>query len=171
VGAGTGFLYLMRWFWWRVTAWCEIVAMVSSFGISVLFVLLRKVDVLFGTHQQLLMTVVFTTICWLATAFLGPQTDRQKLIDFYKKVHPLGPGWRPIRIEAGVSEAEAAAFAGYDNIPLAFLGWVTGSMLIWSSLFTVGNFLYGRTGYALALLAVVAVSSTILIWVVRRLWK
>jgi Na+/proline symporter len=171
VGAGTGLLYLMRWFWWRVTAWCEIVAMISSFGISVLLILLRKADVVFGTHQQLLMTVIFTTICWLATAFFGPPTDRETLIEFYKKVHPLGPGWRPIRIAAGVSQAEAAAFAGNDNVPLALVGWVTGSLLVWSSLFTVGNFLYGRTGYALALAAVAAVSGSTVIWVVRRLWK
>jgi len=171
VGAGTGLLYLMRWFWWRVTAWCEIVAMISSFGISVLLILLRKADVVFSTHQQLLMTVIFTTICWLATAFFGPPTDRQTLVEFYKKVHPLGPGWRPIRIAAGVSQAEAAAFAGNDNVPLALVGWVTGSLLIWSSLFTVGNFLYGRMGYALALAAVAVVSGATVIWVVRRLWK
>ena len=93
VGAGTGLLYLLRWFWWRVTAWCEIVAMISSFGISLLFlVLLRRADVVFGTHQELLLTVIFTTVCWLATAYFGPQTDRQTLIEFYKKVHPLRPG-------------------------------------------------------------------------------
>jgi hypothetical protein len=145
--------------------------MISSFGISLLLLLLRKADVVFGTHQQLLVTVIFTTICWLATAFFGPPTDRQTLIDFYKKVHPLGPGWRPIRIAAGVSQAEAAAFAGNDNVPLALVGWVTGSLLIWSCLFAVGNFLYGRTGYALALAAVAVVSGSTVIWVVRRLWK
>jgi hypothetical protein len=171
VGAGTGLLYLIRWFWWRVTAWCEIVAMVGSFLISILFLALRKVDIVFGTHQQLLMTVIGTTICWLVMAYLGPQTDRQTLIDFYKKVHPLGPGWRPIRIAAGVTRAEAAAYAGHDNVPLALLGWVTGSLMIWSSLFTVGNFLYGRMNYALALAAVAVASGSTVIWVVRRLWK
>jgi SSS family solute:Na+ symporter len=115
--------------------------------------------------------VIGTTVCWLVAAYFGPQTNRQTLIDFYKKVHPLGPGWRPIRIAAGVSQAEAAAFAGYDNVPLSLVGWVTGSLLVWSSLFTVGNFLYGRTGYALALGAVAAVSGVTVIWVVRRLWK
>jgi Na+/proline symporter len=171
VGAGTGLLYLIRWFWWRVTAWCEIVAMIGSFLISILFLVLRKADIAFGTHQQLLLTVVLTTICWLATAYLAPQTNRQTLIEFYKKVHPLGPGWRPIRIAAGVSEAEAAAYAGYDNVPLALVGWVAGSLLIWSSLFAIGNFLYGRTGYALALAVVSAGSGAAVTWVVGRLWK
>ncbi|MFB3829978.1 MAG: sodium:solute symporter family protein [Bryobacteraceae bacterium] len=63
VGAGTGLLYLLRWFWWRVTAWCEIVAMVSSFAISAGFLLARKGGLVMGTHQQLLATVLFTTLC------------------------------------------------------------------------------------------------------------
>ena len=77
VGAGTGLLYLVRWFWWRVTAWCEIVAMLSSFGVSVAFLILHRNGVNLGTHQELLATVMLTTICWLATAYLGPQ-DRCK---------------------------------------------------------------------------------------------
>jgi Na+/proline symporter len=171
VGAGTGLLYLLRWFWWRVTAWCEIVAMISSFGISVAFIFLRKGGIHLGTHQELLSTVAFTTLCWLLVAFFGPQTDRQRLIEFYRKVHPFGPGWHKIRREAGISDAEAAEFARNDNIPLALLGWVAGSAVIWSSLFTVGNFLYGRTGYALGLGAIIVVSGLLLIWVIRRLWK
>jgi Na+/proline symporter len=171
VGAGTGLLYLLRWFWWRVTAWCEIVAMISSFGISIFFLVLRRSGTVIGTHQELFLTVLFTTVCWLITAYAGPQTDRQTLIDFYKKVHPFGPGWRVIREEAGVSAAEAAEYAKTDNIPLALVGWLAGSVAIWSSLFTVGNFLYGRTGYAMALLAVFVVSGIVLVRVIQRLWK
>jgi SSS family solute:Na+ symporter len=171
VGAGTGLLYLLRWFWWRITAWCEIVGMVSSFSISILFLFLRKNGIVWGTHRELLATVAFTTICWMVTAFVGPQTDRRTLIDFYKKVHPFGPGWRAIRAESNVPKAEAERYAQQDNIPLAMLGWLAGTSVIWSGLFTVGNFLYGRSGYALALLAVFAVSGSLLLWVVRRLWK
>ena len=171
VGAGTGLIYLLRWFWWRVTAWCEIVAMICSFGISIFFIFLRKGGIHLGTHQELLSTVAFTTVCWLLVAFLGPQTDRQRLIDFCRKVHPFGPGWTKIRKEAGISDAEAAEFARHDNIPLALLGWVAGSAVIWSSLFAVGNFLYGRTGYMLGLAAVFVVSGSLLVWVVKRLWK
>jgi Na+/proline symporter len=171
VGAGTGLLYLLRWFWWRITAWCEIVAMISSFGISAVFLLLRRGGISIGTYRELLVTVIFTTMCWVVTAFVGPQTDKAKLIAFYKLVHPFGPGWRRVRIEAGIPAEEAAAWAQTDNIPLAMLGWVTGVAVIWSALFTVGNYLYGRTGYTLALLAVFVVSGSVLISVVRRLWK
>jgi SSS family solute:Na+ symporter len=171
VGAGTGLLYLLRWFWWRVTAWCEIVAMSSSFAISAVFFVLTRRGFSIGADQQLLLTVIVTTICWVITAYVGPQTDRQTLIDFYKKVKPFGPGWKRIRVEAGITDAEAAGWAQTDNFPLALLGWVTGSVLIWAALFTVGNFLYGRLGYGYALLAVSIVSGGILISVVKRLWK
>jgi solute:Na+ symporter, SSS family len=171
VGAGTGLLYLLRWFWWRVTAWCEVVAMISSFGVSVAFVLLRRQGIVLGTDRELLVTVIFTTVCWLITAYVGPQTDRETLVRFYKKVLPFGPGWTRIRIEAGVSAEEAAMHAKTDNIPLAMLGWVAGTSLIWSSLFTVGNFLYGRLGYGFTLLAVAIASSAALVGVIRRLWR
>jgi len=171
VGAGTGLLYLLRWYWWRITAWCEIVAMCSSFGVAVALFAARKNGIILGTHRELLLTVAVTTVCWVITAFVGPQTDRAKLISFYHKVHPFGPGWTRVREEAGISAEEAAAFAQQDNIPLAMLGWVAGVSVIWSSLFTVGNFLYGRTGYAVGLGVVFVVSGSVLIGVVKRLWR
>jgi SSS family solute:Na+ symporter len=170
VGAGTGLLYLLRWFWWRITAWCEAVAMTSSFAISVAFVILHKRGLQLGTAPELLITVAFTTLCWVITAFVGPQTDLGTLIDFYKRVHPVGPGWRQVRLAANIPEAEVARFAKKDNIPLAMVGWVAGVAVIWSGLFTVGNFLYGRMGYGLALLTVLVASGLALIGVIRRLW-
>ncbi len=174
VGAGTGLLYLLRWFWWRITAWCEVVAMISSFGISLALLLLKKTNPEFyaahlSTHINLLITIGVTTLCWLLTAFLGPQTERRTLIDFYQKVRPFGPGWRRVRQEAGLSEEEAAAT--HENIPLALLGWTAGCAAIWSSLFTVGNFLYGRTAQAGLLLAVFVASSLVLLWTIKRLWR
>ncbi|MGE5360665.1 MAG: sodium:solute symporter family protein [Bacteroidales bacterium] len=169
VGAGTGLLYLVRWFWWRVNAWCEVVAMVSSFAVSItLLVLARTGAAHLTTHVALIVTIAITTFCWVVTAYVGPETDRETLIAFYNKVRPFGPGWRRIREEAGISELEARS--GQENIPLALVGWVSGCTMIWSALFTVGNFLYGRLGYALGLLAVFAVSVTVLIKVVNLVW-
>jgi hypothetical protein len=169
IGAGTGLLYLVRWFWWRVNAWCEVVAMVSSFAVSITLLILAKNDVHFSTHLALVVTVAVTTVCWVATAFLGPETDRDTLIAFYRKVRPFGPGWKQVREQAGISEAEARATR--ENIPLALLGWVAGCTVIWSALFTVGNFLYGRLGYAIALLAVFVVSGLVLLRVIGRVWS
>ena len=170
IGAGTGLLYLLRWFWWRITAWCEIVAMTSSFAASLAFLLLHKAGIGFGTHQELVLSIAFTTCCWVLMAYVGPKDDNATLIAFYRKVHPIGPGWKRIREEAGVDAAEAAKYARQDNLPMAMLGWVAGTTVIWSGLFLVGNFLYGRMGYAAALLGVLIISGFTLIRVIQRLW-
>jgi len=207
VGAGTGLLYLLRWFWWRINAWCEVVAMVSSFLISIGIAILNRVYAasmatsvavsmkasfgqdaeLLKTHvdaaktqlenvgpyipsaQALIITVIATTICWVTAAFLMPSTDEKTLIAFYRKVRPFGPGWRPIQKLVQFTPEELAT-ADHNNIPLALLGWVTGCTMIWSALFTVGNFLYGETTYAIILLTVFIVSGLMLIRVINRLW-
>ena len=168
VGAGTGLLYLLRWFWWRVSAWSEVVAMVSSFAVSALFVVLHKQGTNLGTHKELLITVAVTTVCWVLTALFGPETDRETLINFYRKVRPFGPGWRPIQLAAGITDADVAA--EHENIPLALLGWVSGCSAIWSALFTVGNYLYGRDLYAGILLGVFIVSAAVLTWTINKIW-
>ncbi len=174
IGAGTGLLYLLRWFWWRINAWCEVAAMASSFLVSILLFVLHKngvsTAVLGGALSlDLPITIVVTTLCWVVTAFAGPPTDRQTLINFYRKVRPFGPGWESIRVEAGITREEAQATR--ENIPLALLGWVAGCAVVWSGLFAVGNFLYGRTAAGTALLAVFAVGSLVLLKVISRLWS
>jgi Na+/proline symporter len=167
IGAGTGLLYLVRWFWWRVNAWCEVVAMISSFAVSVAILVMAKNGVALSTHVALVVTVGVTTVCWLATALLGPETDERVLVEFYRKVRPAGPGWEHVRRLAGLP-VDASPEAG--RIPLALLGWTAGCAAIWSALFTVGNLLYLRLGTASALLAVFVVSASVLGAVVRRLW-
>lgn len=170
VGAGTGLLYLVRWFWWRVNAWCEVAAMISSFLVSIGFMVLESGGILkLDSAPKLVITIIATTICWLLAAYLAPPTDRQTLISFYDKVRPVGPGWEEIRKEAGISKQEASRSG--EALPTAMLGWVAGCVTIWSSLFTVGNFLYGRTAWALGLLVVFLLSGFTLIRVVNQLWK
>ncbi len=166
VGAGTGLLYLVRWFWWRVNAWCEVVAMISSFAVSLILLAMSRSGYAMSTHRALVITIAVTTICWVATAFLGPETDRDVLVRFYEKVRPSGPGWKPIR-----SLASPSLRSSPDNIPMALLGWVAGCTAIWSALFTVGNVLYGRQGAALALGVVFLASSGVLIRLVQTLWS
>src|SRR5215212_4405665 len=90
VGAGTGLLYLVRWFWWRVNAWCEIVAMVASLASAAGSPYLEKLGVLphLSFAQNTILQVGFTTVCWLVAAYLAPQTERSKLIEFYQRVQP-----------------------------------------------------------------------------------
>ena len=169
VGAGTGLLYLVRWFWWRVNAWSEVVAMLSSFVVSIGLLILNRNGAGISTHVGLLVTIAFTSLCWILTALVGPETDRTTLIAFYSKIRPFGPGWERIRKEAGIPKEEKGS--SRENIPMALVGWVAGCTLIWSSLFTVGNFLYGRTVYAVSLLFVCLVSGGVLISIINKLWS
>jgi len=189
IGAGTGLLYLVRWFWWRINAWSEVVAMVVSFLVSAIFVVGDKVAwwcadaakaqtlleslgrevLVLNTHHRLMITVAITTVAWVITAYLGPKTDMNTLIEFYKKVRPGGPGWGPVRKAAGLSVEEMRNKE--DNFPMALIGWTCGCAMIWSSLFLVGNILYGRTGYAVMCGAVFVVSGTVVIRIVNKLWK
>lgn len=168
IGAGTGLLYILRWFWWRINAWCEVVAMISSFGVSVGLLYLSKQGVKLSTHEALLITIAITTFCWVLTAYIGPQTDRKTLIEFYKKVKPFGPGWTKIRLEAGLTKEEVATG---ENIPLALVGWSMGCMFIWSTLFTIGSYLYGRTSQMYMLGGISIFAGCVLIFVVSRLWN
>ena len=166
IGAGTGLLYLVRWFWWRVNAWCEIVAMISSFGVSVVLLMLSRAGTSISTHAALLITIAVTTVCWVLAAYLAPQTDRATLTAFYRKVRPFGSGWAEIRRTAGPLPEDGDR----ENIPMALLGWVAGCAAIWSALFAVGNFLYGRTATALILTAIFVVSGLTVTRIVNRLW-
>jgi len=169
IGAGTGLLYLVRWFWWRITAWCEVNAMISSFAVSIAFLVLRRMGIVIASHYALLITIAVTTVTWVLTAYLGPTTDTKTLVEFYKKVRPFGAGWGWVRKEAGITLDETRT--KHENIPLALVGWTSGVATIWSALFTVGNVLYGRWAYAGGLFAVFLVSGSILLRVVNRLWE
>ena len=109
-----------------------------------------------------------TTACWLITAYVAPQTNRDVLIRFYTLVRPPGPGWNRIRSEAGLPRD---ARVSPDNIPMALVGWMAGCTTIWTALFAVGNFLYGRTGQALLLTVIFSFSAAVLIAIVRKLWQ
>jgi SSS family solute:Na+ symporter len=171
IGAGTGLIYLVRWFWWRVNAWCEISAMAASLAISILFLVLHQTGTAeLSTHLKLLLTVGFTTVCWLAAAWLAPATDERVLIDFYRRVRPPGPGWRRVRKLAALDRAEAAPHPG-DSIPLALAGWTLGCAAIWSALFALGNFFYGRHLTAAVLGSLFLITATALAHIVRILWR
>ncbi len=163
VGAGTGLLYLLRWFWWRVNAWSEIVAMGTSFALAVGFTVAARTGHPVSSTAALLVSVGVTTAAWITTACLTAPTDHQRLVAFYRLVRPSGPGWARVQADAGVGPSP-------DNMPLALLGWVLGIAFVYSALFGTGSFLYGRSTQGLVWLAVFVVTGVSLIRVVPRLW-
>jgi SSS family solute:Na+ symporter len=137
IGAGTGLLYLLRWFWWRINAWSEIAAMGTSFLLASYFFFAARSGSAPPSHVSLIITVLVTTIVWVAVSYLTPPVDRRRLVEFYRLVRPAGPGWTSIRQEAGVS-------ASPDSLAQALLGWVLGCVFVYGALFGSGSFLYGH---------------------------
>lgn len=149
VGAGTGLLFLLRWYWPRINAFSELAAMVISFIVSVTLQFgFPDID----SALSLLISVALTTVGWVTVTFLTPPTDEAVLKAFYERVHPPGPGWRRFR------EAAGTPTAGQGQIGTAFLCTVAGCTLIYGILFAVGEWLRGdpKTAMGLALLALVA---------------
>jgi Na+/proline symporter len=163
VGAGTGLIYLLRWFWWRVNAWSEIAAMVSSFLVAIAFFIAAKQGAHIPSHIALIATVLTTTVVWVGATFIAPPTDRETLVRFCRLVRPAGPGWAEIRREAGVTGSP-------DSLPMALLGWILGCFFVYAALFGVGSLLYGRTPQAVSWLAVWLVTGVALLKLVPRMW-
>jgi solute:Na+ symporter, SSS family len=163
VGAGTGLIYLLRWFWWRINAWSEVAAMASSFLVAVGFFVAGKLGTKVAAHVSLLATVAATTVAWIAVTYLTRPTDRGTLVAFYRLVRPAGPGWGPVRAEAGTGPSP-------DSLPQNLLGWVLGCLVVYAALFGAGSFLYGRTGLGLAWLVVFVLAGGGLLYLVPRLW-
>ena len=151
IGAGTGLLYLLRWFWWRINAWSEIAAMVTSFLMAAFFFIAGKQGAGVPSHIALILTVAVTTVVWIAVAYLTPQTDRATLVNFYRLVRPAGRGWEPVRVEAGVSPVAG----GFTQ---SLLGWMLGCVFVYAALFGTGSFIYGNNAIALFWLAAFVIS-------------
>ena len=164
IGAGTGLLYLLRWFWWRVNAWSEVAAMVSSFLVAVGFFVAGKMGHPVAGHVSLLTTIAVTTLAWVTTTLLTAPTERSVLVRFYQLVRPAGAGWGPVAAEAGVG-------ASPDSIPQQLLGWVLGIGAIYGALFGAGSFLFGASTQGWVWTAVFAGCGAGLVRIVPRMWR
>ena len=164
IGAGTGLIYILRWFWWRINAWSEIAAMVSSFVVAIGFFAARKAGHGVSSESSLMITIAATTAVWLVVTYLAPGTDRSRLLEFYRLVRPAGPGWTSIRAEAKLEPSP-------DSLSLALIGWILGCTFVYSALFGTGSFLYGRNGVGLAWLVTFIASGIGLIRVMPRVWR
>lgn len=165
IGAGTGLLYLLRWFWWRVNAATEIVAMVASFSVAVI---LRLADTGLEGWEELVAGVGLTTLCWLPCAFLAPPTDQATLASFYAKVRPGGPGWRRVTMAEGQLRE-----AGGPSILVPLVASALASVAVYAVLFATGYGLYGRMGAAVVSGLVACGSGLAVAWLWRnqRDWR
>jgi Na+/proline symporter len=164
IGAGTGLIYLLRWFWWRINAWSEIAAMASSFTIALALFVARKSGLDLSSHAALVWSVALTTVVWVVVTYLTKPADTETLRRFYRKVRPAGRGWAKV---VGPEELDGPR----DNLSLAFLGWVFGCTFVYSGLFGTGAMLYGHPLQGTVCLAVTAGAGVGLARVVPRIWR
>jgi len=161
-GAGTGSIFILRWFWWRINAWSEIAAMLSSGIISIaltnesLFNLIFNDDG-FPAYMKFPFIVLVTSSIWLIVTFITPADEKETLIKFYKKTKPGGPGWNKIKEHITMSDEKEEWI-----VPKGIICMIIGCITIYSALFSTGYFIYGEISSALIFLLVTIVSGLIL---------
>lgn len=172
-GAGSGLIFLLRWFWWRINAWSEITAMVVSGIVSILLTFTSLGESLFGnegvfeSYLKFPFVVLVTTVSWLAVTFLTPPETDETLFDFYSKIQPGGNGWNAVLEKAKSGNIELKTTDQPSHISEGLLAMLAGTFLIYSILFATGYLLYGN--YLLVgVLSFVAIVSA---YILTRLWR
>ena len=154
IGAGTGMIYILRWFWWRINAYTEIVAMVSSLCIAFYF---NFINQSFPGWEKIVIGAILTTVVWVVATYFTPPDDEETLQNFVKKVNPGGPGWS--RYSHGVSSEPWP-------VPNGILCMMLGCFAVYGVLLGVGQLIYGEP-FGIALIGLAGVSA----FGLTRLWK
>ena len=170
-GAGTGSIFILRWFWWRINAWSEIAAMICSGVVSILFEFTPIGSMIFSEdfiqpYFKFPMVVLITTFVWVVVTFMTKPDDDETLVKFYKKTKPGGPGWKRIKDLAKLSESE-------NNsewiVPRGILCMILGCFAIYSALFSTGYFIYGEITSGIIFLITTIVFSYILFNISKKI--
>jgi solute:Na+ symporter, SSS family len=163
IGAGTGSVLILRWFWWRINAWSEVSAMAASLIVSVLLQLLFKMNS--DDPRLVLITVACSTLIWLVATFVTAPEDETVLLAFYRRVRPSASLWGPIARKA--SDVPAQHDGGCN-----LLNWIFGCLLVYLTLFGVGKLIFGQRALGTGLLALAALAGLAIYRDLnRRGWK
>lgn len=169
-GAGTGLVFILRWFWWRINAWSEISAMFASGILVILLATTDLGDFLFAAETGVFpewanypFVVVLTTSIWMIVTLITQPESKETLRSFYKKIQPGGPGWAKVVDEAKADNVEIMNGKEKWSVPSGITAMLLGVVLIYSIMFATGYWIYGRTTLALTLTIVAAVSGFLLI--------
>jgi Na+/proline symporter len=158
IGAGTGSIFLLRWFWWRVNAYSEITGMTVSFLVAIYFhsIQERIFGFTFESHYELVLSVFITTLSWILVTLLTKPTENSRLLEFYKKIKPYGIGWNKFLKNNNI----AVKNKEFKESPMSdLLSMFLGIVLVYSGLFGIGYLLYGNITYSLILFFLLFVSA------------
>lgn len=169
-GAGTGLIFILRWFWWRINAWTEISAMFASGILSILIATTSLKSFLFDTDSgifpdwaELPFIMIVTTIIWLIATFTTQPESKEVLQNFYRKIQPGGPGWTKIVDEAKSENIEIVENTEKWSVPSGITAMLLGVALVYSLMFATGYWIYGRTTSAMILSGIAIISGFLLI--------
>ena len=170
IGAGTGLLFLLRWFWWRINAASEIAAMTISFLVAVYFEFVHSPlgFAALADWQKLVIGIIITTVGWVSVTLVTKPTDQKVLLNFYRKIRPGGPGWKKV-LQTAVEQGEdvSALTAEQWDVPRSLLKVLFGLFFIYGTLFATGFWLYANYVAAVIATLVAAISGGILL----KLWR
>ncbi|MCB9088520.1 MAG: Na+:solute symporter [Calditrichae bacterium] len=167
IGAGTGLIFILRWFWWRINAYSEITAMVVSFLIALYFNFVHSHTGLpeLSNAAQLVSGVLITTAAWVLVTFLTRPVDTTTLLKFYRLVRPGGPGWQKLAGLAAEDGELSSDHIRHDwDVPSGIIAMIAGCLAVYGMLFAVGYWLYGNTGPA-SIMTIIALGAGA--WLVR----
>ena len=156
IGAGTGSIFLLRWFWWRVNAYSEITGMIISFFVAVYFEWIHEslFDIRLKEYAELLIGVGVTTFSWLLVTILTKPTDDDKLMEFYKKIKPYGVGWNGFISKLDIKRINDKGDSAMRDLFLVFLG----VLMVYFGLFGIGYILYNQMVIGVVLLILSSIS-------------
>ncbi len=161
IGAGTGLLFILRWFWWRINPYSEIVAMIVSFLVAVWAAFMAPEEM--ESWVKLVAGVGITTVAWIIATLVTPSDDESKLRSFYRLVRPGGPGWQRV-VDRAVAEGEPIAQEGDGaSIGVGVICMMVGCAAIYTTLFATGYWLYGETTKASILTVAAVIGAVILV--------
>ena len=154
IGAGTGLIYILRWFWWRINAYTEIIAMITSLIIAYYFNFLNDSYVVW---IEIVIGAVLTTITWIIATFITPPEDEKTLVRFVGIVNPGGPGWKKFEQKKTIERW---------SVPKGILSMLLGSIAVYGILLGTGSFIYGNYLIATYLMAI----SLICVYFLLKAW-
>ncbi|HPI70507.1 MAG TPA: Na+:solute symporter, partial [Tenuifilaceae bacterium] len=181
IGAGTGLLYILRWFWWRINAYSEISAMVAAAAFSMVFILIENFGLtqldnnmievmgitMLATYWNIIKftgVVLLTSISWIVVTYMTKPVNDETLRSFYKKIRPGGPGWRLVVNKA---KGENIVLEKEENlkwdVPTGIVCMILGCIAIYSILFGIGSIIYGRAVQSIVFVVLTVISSLLLV--------